>query len=550
MTSPSKLRGATTGGVWPSAVHENWHERAVNDASVPQLWCYTDRISYAPGDVVAFHVSTTGGRVTLSLIRDGAVAATCHTMEIDGRFHETPDQASVTGCNWPVAATFTIPADWRSGGYLVQVEAAMADGTRLAHDHWFALRAGAGAGAGGGADRVGDILQIAATSTWAAYNDWGGSNHYEGICGPAHNESAPSVSLLRPWSRGFCRLPVGAPRTVLAQVPPLGAAPRYPHMEWAFANGYSKKYASAGWASYDRHFAIWAERAGYRADLATQHDLHLMPDLLDRYACAVIVGHDEYWSWEMRDAIDRFVERGGHLVRLAGNFLLQVRLADEGRTQICYQGKESDPLLGTADEQRFTGYWDDPRVGRPGVHTMGLTGFRGVYANVGMCTPRGSRGFTVYRPEHWAFAGSDLYYGDILGAESRIFGYEVDGLDYTFRHGLPFPSGEDPVPDGLEILAMGLPTNIEENHGHDPDLFFLGDEAVPIAARIYYGDASPENVAKVRHGSGMIATFRKGKGSVFNAASSDWVHGLMCRDTAVEIVTRNALGRALRAGKA
>lgn len=538
---PSPLRGASTGSVWPSAIYENWYEKAANDPAVPQLFCYTDRISYAPGETVSFHVSTSLKRVRLVLIRDGAAEVECHRTEIDGRFFETPDQASVTGCGWPVVHSFKLPVDWRSGGYRVHVAGETEAGLHLSHDHWFALRAGKSASR---------LVQICATSTWAAYNDWGGSNHYEGICGPARNQSAPAVSLLRPWSRGFCRLPVGAPRTVLSYVPAIGAAPRYPHMEWAYASGYSKKYASAGWASYDRHFAGWAERAGYVLDTATQHDLHLIPDLLDRYDCAVIVGHDEYWSWEMRDAVDRFVERGGHLVRLAGNFLLQVRLEDEGRRQVCYQGRADhgdggDPMAGTP---RFTGYWDDPVVGRPGVHTMGLTGLRGVYANVGLCTPRGSRGFTVYRPEHWAFAGTDFYYGDILGAESRIFGYEVDGLDYTFRHGLPYPSGEDPVPEGLEILAMGLSTNVEENHGHDPALLFLGDEAAPAAARIYYGSDSPENVAKVRHGAGMIATFRKGKGEVFNAASSDWVQGLRGHDPAVEIVTRNALDRALSRG--
>ena len=50
-------------------------------------------------------------------------------------------------------------------------------------------------------------------------------------------------------------------------------APRYPHLEWAFANGYSNKYGSSGWASYDRHFFRWAERAGFAVDLASQHEL-------------------------------------------------------------------------------------------------------------------------------------------------------------------------------------------------------------------------------------------------------------------------------------
>lgn len=93
---------------------------------------------------------------------------------------------------------------------------------------------------------------------------------------------------------------------------------------------------------------------------------------------------------------------------------------------------------------------------------------------------------------------------------------------------------------GLEILAMGLSTNVEENHGHDAASLLLGEAAAPAAARIYYGSDASEHVAKARHGAGMIATFAKGKGSVFNAVFSEWVHGLLCHDPAVEIVTRNA----------
>ena len=82
---------------------------------------------------------------------------------------------------------------------------------------------------------------------------------------------------------------------------------RYPYMEWAYAYGYSKKYASAGWASYERHFVCWAEEQGYQFDMATLRDLDADPNLLDGYECAVFVGHDEYWSTPMRDAVDAWV---------------------------------------------------------------------------------------------------------------------------------------------------------------------------------------------------------------------------------------------------
>ena len=77
--------------------------------------------------------------------------------------------------------------------------------------------------------------------------------------------------------------------------------PRYPHMEFARAQGVSKKYASSGWAAFERPFALWCEGQGIGLDYMTQHDLQQGGIAYDR---AVIVGHDEYWAWEMRDRLD------------------------------------------------------------------------------------------------------------------------------------------------------------------------------------------------------------------------------------------------------
>ena len=185
--------------------------------------------------------------------------------------------------------------------------------------------------------KPGRVLQVAATGTWLSYNTWGGSNAYEGITGHGRNQYARTVSTQRPWCRGFVVLPPDAPRVPLEISMPPKTVPRYPHMEWALATGHSKKYASAGWASYDSHFFRWAERTGYAVDLASQHDLHFSPEILAGYDCVVFVGHDEYWTWEMRDAVDALCERGGHAARFAGNFMWQTRLEDEGRRQVCYK---------------------------------------------------------------------------------------------------------------------------------------------------------------------------------------------------------------------
>lgn len=538
-------RGSTTHSTWPSAVRENFHERPPEQPEGPELWAYSDRLSYAPGETLRLQVSTTAARYDLTIVRDGLRPATLFSREgLPGARQETPPDCSEVGCGWPTALEVPIGADWPSGGYIATLSAPGGDGPPLEHKHVFIVRPSAG-------PKQRRVLLVAATGTWIAYNDWGGSNAYEGIAGPEGRDFAPRLSIERPYSRGFAWLPVGAPRIPLREPPAMGAAPRYPHMEWAYANGYSKKYASAGWASYEGPFLHWLEGAGYAVDVVANHDLQLHPEVLEGYRCALFVGHDEYWSWEMRDAVDRWVEAGGRAARFAGNFLWQVRLEDGGRTQVCYKyrARAEDPLRDDPARRHLaTTAWEAPEVGRPGAATFGLNALRGVYAGWGACCPRGAGGFTLLRPDHWAFAGSDLYYGDLIGAASRVFGYEVDGLDYLLHDGLPVPSGADGEPEGLEILAMGLATSLEADRGERGTALFIGEEDAAFGAEILHGAATPETVARLGRGCGMIVGFDKGRGSVFHAGTCEWVAGLIDRDPFVERITANVLDRFLDGG--
>lgn len=534
----AKSRGVSTHANWPNAVWENFHELPLADKSGLGAWCYTDRLSYQPGETMRIHTCTTAARYDVRIYRDGSKQTEVFAkLDIAGEFYETPRDCSVNGCGWPVAIELEVPS-WKSGGYVIHIRGHGENGDTIDHHFPVAIRAASPSSPDA-------ILLITCTGTWVAYNDWGGSNHYEGIEGETGDRAAPVVSTLRPFSRGFAWLPEGAPRITLSEPPPMGAAVRYPHMEWAYANGFSKKYASAGWATYERHFARWAEAEGFTVDVATQTDLHCIPGLLDGYGCIVLVGHDEYWTAEMRDNVERYVRNGGHVARFAGNFTWQIRLEDEGQRQVCYKtrAQEEDPVRDTDLKSFLTTAWDDVDVGRPGATTFGLNGHNGVYAGWGGCVPRGSGGFTVYRPEHWAFDGSDLYYGDQLGASSKVFGYEVDGCDYTFRNGLPYPTGSDGAPLDMEILAMNVATTFEADHGNlGSTLFIAGHDSVGIAYQ-KFRDTSEASVDAVKRGSGMIVNFNMGKGSVFNAASCEWVAGLIARDPFVEKVTCNVLER-------
>ena len=506
-----------------------------------EIWCYTDSMAYPPGATVRLCVSATTARYRLAIMRDGATALPVLEREVRGaRWQDTPEQCSVLGCGWAPSVEFRIGEDWPSGAYRVTLTAEGRTGAELRAHHLFIVRPLVGA-------KPDRILQIAATGTWTAYNTWGGSNHYQGITGPKRNQYATTVSLERPWCRGFVLLPDDAPRVPLEVYPPPAAAPRYPHLEWAFAHGYSNKYASSGWASYDRHFLHWAERAGFAVDLGSQHDLHFNPEILDGYACVAFVGHDEYWTWEMRDAVDRYVERGGHVARFAGNFMWQTRLEREGKAQVCYKyrARAEDPVYRSADRSRTTGSWEASETGRPGASTFGLNAINGLYAGWGGCAPRGVRGFPVYRPDHWAFAGTGLCYGDLLGAEGHAFGYEVDGLDYVIRGGLPEPTDTSGAPPGLEILALGMSSLKEERMNVPFDDRFLSDDDAKYAAEVLIGDRGDAAVDRVKRGAGMIVNFARGKGAVFHAGSCEWVAALLRRDPMVERVTGNVLARYL-----
>ena len=418
------------------AVRGHYYEWPGMDGERGEIWCYSDRFSYRAGETVTLHVSSTAPRFNITIVRDGGSETKVFEQTgLSSRWQDTPDQCSVEGCGWEAAFEFSVGKDWPSGAYRLTLTADGRDGKPIHCHHLIIVAPLPGI-------KPGRVLQVAATGTWLSYNTWGGSNAYQGITGPGRDQYARMVSTQRPWCRGFVVLPKDAPRVPLEVAVPPKTVPRYPHMEWAYATGHSKKYTSSGWASYDSHFFRFAERAGYGVDLASQHDLHFSPEILDGYDCVVFVGHDEYWTWEMRDAVDSLCRAR----RPCGALCRQFHVADQaggrrppaGLLQI--PGARRRPCLSSGDVTRATNSWEAPEIGRPGAMTFGLNATRGVYAGWGGCAPRGVRGFPVYRPEHWAFAGTGIYYGDLLGADSHVYGYEVDGLDFEIRGGLPYPT--------------------------------------------------------------------------------------------------------------
>ena len=78
--------------------------------------------------------------------------------------------------------------------------------------------------------------------------------------------------------------------------------------------------------------------------------------MLDGCRLLLSVGHDEYWTWGMRDTVEGFVAGGGNVAFLSGNTCYwQVRI--EGDVMVGYKHRYAeDPV----QSERTTTMWSDP----------------------------------------------------------------------------------------------------------------------------------------------------------------------------------------------
>lgn len=494
---------------------------------------YLDRLSYLPGETIAFHCSARTNIFTIEIARIGATREVIwHSSQLAGTLQPTPKDAYANGCGWPVTFTLPIPAAWRSGFYEVTFHSTATTGPAATSHAGFVVRSPHPPPANA-------ILLVLATNTYNAYNKWGGHCLYTG---------ATQVSFQRPWERGFITRPATRYDGRVAAIAPEGDPEHQQLVRYLEAGRYPLWCASGGWHNWERRFVRWAESNGFQLDYAINSDLHFQPEILHGYRLMVSMGHDEYWSWEMRDAVDGFVESGGNLAIFSGNTCFwQVRYEANGQTMVCYKGeaRDHDPVIGTEEQRRLTSFWSHPLIRRPENLTTGLSFTRGGYVRVGGGVPRSSGAYTVYRPDHWAFAGTGLHYGDQLGLGAYIVGYETDGCALTMQQGLPVPTHEDGTPEGFTILATSPARLLSQSATYseipkaiwaDPD----GPGDLEGVATGLFGDASPENVAKLAHGNAVMGCFTRGKGTVFNAGTTDWAYGLDS-DPLVQRITANVL---------
>ena len=99
------------------------------------------------------------------------------------------------------------------------------------------------------------------------------------------------------------------------------------YQTFRYEHGFPGYMGSAGWFTYDRRFAEWAERAGLDLDYAISSDLEQVDGITDGYRLVIGAGHDEYWSAAGRDTVERFVAGGGNYASFSGNTMFWQRSA-------------------------------------------------------------------------------------------------------------------------------------------------------------------------------------------------------------------------------
>jgi len=371
---------------------------------------YAGQLSYAPGEELALHVSTSAPKFSLEIIRLGGEDKVVHrARNLPGAEHPIPENASSHGCKWPVSWTWKLPENLRSGYYHVALRAEDRGGKYIHRNRrtaegscFFVVRS-----ARPGKD-TSILLQLSA-NTYNAYNNWGGTSLY-GYHGRA-GVQGHRVSFDRP--------------------------PRSQFGNWEYP------------------FVRWAEQAGYRLDFAVNSDLEFRPELLKHYRLVLSVGHDEYWSAPMRDHLEAFIREGGNVAFFSGNSVCwQIRSEDNGRAQVCWkQNYHMDPVYKTDDRSTLSTLWSHHLVQRPENQLTGVGFYWGGYHRSHGQLMNGSGAFTVHRPDHWIFAGTGLKRGDEFGGKDTIVGYECDGCEIEWREGLPYPTHRDGTPKGFTILG-------------------------------------------------------------------------------------------------
>jgi len=364
-------------------------------ADWPAIEGYASATSVNRGETISFHVSSYTRDYQITIYRvgwyGGAGARQVSTVSLsNGVKRAVPSPDPVTGlieCDWPVSHQITIPnstdkTDWASGIYLAKLTPSGGDDSMII----FVVR--------DDSSQATYLYQSTATTS-QAYNYWGGKSLY---AFNSYNGPARKVSFNRPYGH----------------VNGMGGAGNF--FEW------------------EVNFVRFVEREGYDVTYASNIDLHVNPNLLIGHKAFLTAGHDEYWSYQMRAAVQAAQARGVHLGFFAANEAYwQVRFEPSStghanRTMVAYKeaAQTSDPYatdLDKTNDKYITGRFRDllPIFGVVDPIAQPENAFVGVQYHGDPFWGD----MIVSDASSWVFSGTGVVNGTRL---SGLLGYETDAI--------------------------------------------------------------------------------------------------------------------------
>ena len=354
---------------------------------------YASAQSVLPGQSFTLYVSTTARSFRVDAFRFGWYQG--HEARLVWRSPQQTgsDQTAVntaTGTHMvtaPWRPSMTVgTTGWPAGSYLLRLDAASGPQRYVP----ITVRS---------ASTAGKVVVINDNTTWQAYNTWGGYSLYQGPDGLGADRGY-AVSFNRPYDGD------GAVRFL----------------------------------AFDQAAIAVAEHTGVPLAYETDVDLDAQPGLLAGARAILTLGHDEYYSLAMRNALLNARDAGTNLAFLGANAIYRhIRFADGDRVIICYKDASIDPIFGK-DDADTTQQWRQSPDPRP------ESVITGVFYE---CNPV-SAPYVVFDPSSWIFAGTGAYKGESFAG---MVGPEYDRLNPQ----APFPR---PIEDLAHspLTCDGIPT--------------------------------------------------------------------------------------------
>lgn len=374
---------------------------------------FASQVSAVAGDRVTLFVSTKANQFHVEAYRMGyyqgiGARKVWQSAAIAGLRQPPPALISPTNtieCHWTPSLTVTVDRSWPPGVYLLKLVGTSGEQQFVP----LCVR--------DDASRAAIVVQQSVT-TWQAYNRWGGYSLYYGN---------------RDGSLSYVHAPTNSTFEHRARIV-------------SFDRPYDHDWASGAADLVGNEFPLIfdAERLGLDVTYWTDVDLHARPQLLANHRALFSLGHDEYWSREMRDGAGAALSRGVNLAFLGANACYrQIRFEPSplgpNRRQVCYKSAAEDPMTGQ-DNAVVTVNWPDSPVSRPEAQLIGST-YQDVQASADM---------VITDPSSWVLAGVGLGAGKAL----------PKAVQGEFDRYAPGGAG----PTNLDVVAHSIVPNRHDNY--------------------------------------------------------------------------------------